>query len=63
MFDVNPETHRFHLADLEREMQRRRRPTATGIGQKMLLERMRNAPAALAVVCFVLGGFAGGTLL
>ena len=63
MFDVNPETHRYHLAELERQMQPRSRPFADGPSRADFLQRVRTAPAALAIASFILGGFAGGTLL
>lgn len=63
MFDVNPDTHRYYLTDLERQMQPRSRPFTGKAGRVALLDRVRAAPALLFAACFILGGFAGGTLL
>jgi len=63
MFDVNPETHRHHLAELERRIQPRSRPLAGGARRAPLPKRVKATPALLALVSFILGGFAGGTLL
>jgi len=63
MFDINPETQRHHLAEIERQMQPRLRSYSGEVGKSVLSERVRNAPVALAAVFFLLGGLAGGTLL
>ena len=63
MFDVNPESHRHHLAELERQIQPRSRPYPNEADRGVFLERIRNAPVALAIAAFILGGFAGGSLL
>ncbi|MBF9059363.1 hypothetical protein HKCCSP123_09220 [Rhodobacterales bacterium HKCCSP123] len=62
MFDINPETHRHHLAEIERQIRSLARSNPVEVGKPALSERVRNAPAALAAVFFMLGGLAGGTL-
>ena len=63
MFDINPETQRHHLAELERQMQPRSRSLQSGEYQLAFLERVKNVPFVLVFASFILGGFAGGALL
>jgi len=63
MFDINPETHRHHLAEIERQMQPGSKPFRKAPDRKTISERMQNAPAAFIAVLLILGGFAGGTML
>ena len=63
MFDINPETQRHHLAELERQMQPRSRSVQNGECQVTFLERVKNVPFVLVFASFILGGFAGGALM
>ncbi|MGG7644201.1 hypothetical protein ACQ5SP_05260 [Rhodovulum sp. YNF3179] len=64
MFDINPQTHRHYLSDIDRQFQ----PRMFEHGKMSLRDRFGlfqtgAGIAVLAVASFVLGGLAGGTLL
>lgn len=62
MCDINPETHRHHLAEIERQLNPGSRPFFKMADRTTISERMRNVPAALIAVLLIVG-FAGGSML
>lgn len=63
MFDINPETHHHHLAEIERQTRPSLQPLRKAQVRSTLSKRMQNTPAALIAVIFVLGSLTGGALL
>lgn len=64
MFDINPQSHRHYLSDIDRQMQPQVREYRIP-GSRDLFGRLPAGAgtAILAVACLVLGGVAAGTFL
>ena len=65
MYDVNPQSHRCYLADLERDALRSMQSARRMRDSRPTFGGLRAHPRAMALVlvCLLLGGIVGGALV